>query len=150
MSTETAPPVTEPEAPSPSASLLDRILSKFSPAPDQSFELATARAELSEASAALVDAAAKINDLSTQIETMKAEHAAALETAKAEARIEGEQSATAQMLKDNGPEPLPHQEEVEGAPSTHTAKWNALRAAGKHAEAGEYYSKHKSAIFQGA
>lgn len=127
-------------------------------------ELATTQAELFEAQGAIVDAVAKITEAEARaseavaaLATAKAEHAAEVEGLKAAhiaaleaAKIEGEQSATAQMLKDNGPEPLPHQEEVEGAPSTHTAKWNALRAAGKHAEAGEYYSKHKSAIFQGA
>jgi len=146
------------ETPEAKPSFLDRIVASIT------VDTPAIKAELAEAQNAIVDAVAKIADAearaseavaalatakaehAAEVEGLKVAHAAALEAAK----IEGEQSATAQMLKDNGPEPLPHQEEVEGAPSTHTAKWNALRAAGKHAEAGEYYSKHKSAIFQGA
>lgn len=156
------------ETPEAKPSILDSILAKIGGGADVKAELETAKAELSEAQAALVDAVAKITEaenraseavaaLATakaehqaELEKIKAEHAAALEAATASARIEGEQTATAQMLKGNSPEPMPHQETVEGAASTHTAQWNALRAAGKHAEAGEYYSKHHRSIFLGA
>jgi len=38
---------------------------------------------------------------------------------------------------------------VEGAAETHTAKYNALRAQGKYAEAGEYRKAHLNEIFKG-
>ena len=54
-----------------------------------------------------------------------------------------------EVLDTSAPEALPHAETVEGAELTHTAKYNALRAAGKYAEAGEYRKAHKSEIFKG-
>jgi ATP-dependent Clp protease protease subunit len=162
--------IMEENTPAPKAGLLDTILAKLGGGAEalaaKDSEIATLRAEASEASAALVDAAAKITEAKAEaeaaraeataaqaalaakdaeIEAIKAEHVAALEAAK----IEGGQEAVKEVLETSAPEALPHAETVEGAVSTHTAKYNALRAAGKHAEAGEYRKAHKLAILKG-
>jgi len=73
------------------------------------------------------------------------EHAAELEAAK----IQAGQAAVMEVLETSAPEALPHVETVEGAAETHTAKYNALRAQGKYAEAGEYRKAHLNEIFKG-
>jgi ATP-dependent Clp protease, protease subunit len=145
------------ETPEAKPSLLDRLVAKIT------VDTSAIQAELAEAQAGLIDAAAKITEAESRaseavaaLATAQAEHAAAIEALKAEhlaaleaAKIEGGQAIVAEVLKGSAPEALPHVETVEGAESTHTAKWNALRAAGKHDEAGAYYAIHKIAIFKG-
>jgi ATP-dependent Clp protease protease subunit len=146
--------------PAPKAGILEGIMAKLSGENVAGLrsELETARAELVDASAALVDAAAQIATAKAETETVRAALVAkdaeiqAIEAkhidALAAARIEGAQEATAQMLKANASEPLPHVE-PEGETGTATEKWNALRAEGKYAEAGAHYAKHKTAILKG-
>ena len=135
-------------------SLLDRLIAKISVNPSEAI-----KAELSEAQAALVDAVAKMSEATAraeaaeakaseavaQIEALKVEHAAELEAAK----IQAGQAAVLEVLETSAPEALPHVETVEGAAETHTAKYNALRAQGKYAEAGEYRKAHLNEIFKG-
>lgn len=142
-------------------SFLDRLVATIK------VDSSAIQAELSEAQSALVDAVAKIADAEAraseavaalasakaehqaEMEKIKAEHAAAITAAVEAAKIEAAQETTAQMLKENAPEALPHAETVEGAASTHTATWNALRAAGDYTKAGEYYSKYHKSILIG-
>lgn len=148
-------------------SLLDRLVAKITVKPDETAEvraaldIAAAQAqELNEAlgksNSSLLDALARCNALmadavareashSSAIEALKAEHAAELEAAK----IQAGQAAVLEVLETSAPEALPHVETVEGAAETHTAKYNALRAQGKYAEAGEYRKAHLNAIFKG-
>lgn len=142
------------ETPEAKPSLLDRLVAKITVNPSEAI-----KAELETASAALVDAVAKISEATAraeaaeakaseavaQIEALKAEHVAALEAAK----IEAGQAAVLEVLETSSPEALPHVETVEGAAETHTAKYNALRAQGKYAEAGEYRKAHITEIFKG-
>lgn len=144
------------ETPEAKPSLLDRLVAKITVNPNEIVEV---RAALETASAALVDAVAKISDATAraeaaeakaseaaaQIEALKAEHTAALEAAK----IEAGQAAVLEVLETSASEALPHVETVEGAAETHTAKYNALRAKGKYAEAGEYRKAHITEIFKG-
>jgi len=140
-------------------SFLDKFLAKFDGGADARAELVGAKADLETASAALVDAVAKISEATAraeaaeakaseavaQIEALKVEHAAELEAAK----IQAGQAAVMEVLETSAPEALPHVETVEGAAETHTAKYNALRAQGKYAEAGEYRKAHLNEIFKG-
>lgn len=144
-------------------SLLDSILAKIGGGSEIKAELETARSEvkalsdaLDSSNASLLESALKINEFgmklvereaahTASIEALKAEHAAALEAAK----IEAGQAAVLEVLETSAPEALPHVETVEGAAETHTAKYNALRAQGKYAEAGEYRKAHLDAIFKG-
>lgn len=142
------------ETPEAKPSLLDRLVAKITVNPSEAI-----KAELETASAALVDAVAKISEATAraeaaeakaseavaQIEALKSEHVAALEAAK----IEAGQAAVLEVLETSSPEALPHVETVEGAAETHTAKYNALRAQGKYAEAGEYRKAHITEIFKG-
>lgn len=148
--------------PAPKAGLIDTILAKIGGGSEamaaKESELATVRAEVAEAQAALVDAVAKVAEAQAEAQEARAALAAKDEEIKAieakhvealaAARIEGAQEATAQMLKANASEPLPHVE-PEGETGTATEKWNALRAAGKYAEAGAHYAQHKTAILKG-
>ena len=144
----------------PKPSLLDRMLAALTPSAPTA-ELDTIRAELTEASGALVDAVAKLSEANAtleaertahaaSVEALTAEHAAALSSAVEAAKIEGAQSATAQMLQANSPAPLPHVELEAGEPTgTATERWNALRAAGRYEEAGNVYAEHHTAILKG-
>ena len=127
-------------------SLLERMVAKFT------VDTSAVTAQLDEAVAALADASAKLVNAEARavaaeatIESMKAEHAAAIAAAK----VEGAQEFAAQNLQSSAPEPLPHVEENTEAFSTHSAKWDALRASGDFKAAGEYYSKHKNLILEG-
>lgn len=140
--------------------LFDRLLAKLAPT-DRTAELETARAELIEAEGALIDASAKLTEANAALETERTAHAAAIAAKDAEhlaaltaaveaAKIEGAQNATAQMLKGNSPEPLPHAEPGEGElTGSATERWNALRAAGRYEEAGQVWAKHKTQILKG-
>lgn len=138
-------------------SLLDRLVARIT------VDTTAVQAELSEASAALADAVAKLADAEGRataadaraneaVATLEAErtaHTAALAEAVAAAKIEGAQEFAAQNLKASAPEGLPHVEEGMETFTTHSAKWDELRAAGKYEQAGEYYSKHKNSILRG-
>lgn len=135
-------------------SLLDRLVAKITANPNEAI-----KAELETASAALVDAVAKISEATARAEAaeahvavlladqiaLNAAHIAALE----EAKIKAGQAAVLEVLETSAPEALPHVETVEGAAETHTAKFNALRAKGLYAEAGEYRKAHINEIFRG-
>lgn len=156
------------ETPEAKPSILDSILAKIGGGAEVRAELEAAKAELSEAQAALIDAAAKITESearaseavaaletanaahSAELEALTASHATALEAAKAEARIEGEQTAAARMLQGNAPEGLPHLEPADEAVGSKSAHWLNLKKEGKHAEAGTFYAQYKTAILQGA
>lgn len=140
----------------PKPSLFDRLVAVVKPSPEMKAELDTARAELTEATAALADAAAKIAAVEAEkavlivahgeeIAKLKADH----ETAISAARIDAAQEATAQMLKVNGPEPLPHVEPVGEPGGTATERWNALRAQGRYEEAGKLLSENREKIIRG-
>jgi ATP-dependent Clp protease, protease subunit len=145
------------ETPEAKPSFLDRIVASIT------VDTSAIKAELAEAQNAIVDAVAKIADAearaseavaalatakaehTAEVEALKVAHVAALEAAK----IEGGQEAVKEVLEASAPEALPHAETVEGAEASHTAKYNALRAAGKYAEAGVYRKAHKLAILKG-
>lgn len=150
------------ETPEAKPSFLDRLAAVIK------VDTSAIQAELAEAQSALVDAVAKITEsearasdavaaLATakaehaaELEALSASHATTLEAAKAEARIEGEQTAAARMLQGNAPEGLPHLEPADEAVGSKSAHWLNLKKEGKHEEAGAFYTKHKTAIFQGA
>lgn len=131
--------------------LFDRLVARIT------VDATAVQAELTEAVTALADAAAKVTALeaektalaaahATEIEAMKAEHIKALEDAK----IQGAQEFAAKGLIGNAPQALPHVETPdEEAHTTHTAKWNALRASGDYEAAGAYYTKHENDILRG-
>ena len=145
------------ETPEAKPSFLDRIVASIT------VDTSAIKAELAEAQSAIVDAVAKIADAearaseavaalatakaehAAEVEGLKAAHAAALEAAK----IEGEQSATAQMLRANGPEPLPQVEPATEAAGTKSEQWLSLYNQGKHAEAAEFRRLNLKAIQRG-
>lgn len=123
---------------------------------EASAALESLRTEHAEASAALVDAAAKLGAKDEEIKAMAASHAdeiARLTAAHAEAleaaRIEGEQTATAQMLKANAPPPLSHSEPDPEQPGTKSEQWMKLYNAGKFDEAAEFRRANLNAIQRG-
>ena len=65
------------------------------------------------------------------------------------ARIEGEQTATAQMLKANAPPPLSHNEPDPEQPGTKSEQWMKLYNAGKFDEAAEFRRANLNAIQRG-
>lgn len=144
--------------------LLDRIMSRVKPGADVVAQLDALRGEHEQTVVALADAVAKVTEAeakavaleaektalatahAAEIEAMKAEHVKALEDAK----IQGAQEFAAKGLIGNAPQALPHVETPdEEAHTTHTAKWNALRASGDYEAAGAYYSKHENDILRG-
>lgn len=140
----------------PKPSLFDRLVAVVKPSPEMKAELEGIRAQLTEATAALADAAAKVTAIEAEKAALASSHAEEVaklkadhEAAIAAAKVEAAQEVTAQMLAANGPAPLAHVEPTGEVEPTHTEKWNALRAEGKHAEAGEYYAKHRRSIYKG-
>lgn len=129
--------------------LLDRMLAKVTGTEQ-------IRADLTRAESALTEAVAKIGALEARaiaaesaLAEATAAHSAALTDAVASAKIEGAQEFAAQNLKASAPEALPHVEESTEAFTTHSAKWEALRASGDYAAAGTYYAAHKQLILEG-
>lgn len=147
------------EVTEPKTGLLDRIMSAMPGGADrakmQALEAENAQmvATVTEAVAKLQDAEARLADATAkhaqEIESMKAAHAANLETEVAAAKIKGGQEFAAQWSKGNSPDPLPHVETVEEQTTTHSAKWAALYEAGKYEEAAEYHKAHKTEILKG-
>ena len=144
--------------------LLDRIMSRVKPGADVVAKLEALQSEHDQTIVALADAVAKVTEaeaksaaLEAEKTTLVASHAqeiAALNEAHAkaleDAKIQGAQEFAAKGLVGNAPRPLPHVETPdEEAHTTHTAKWNALRASGDYAAAGEYYDKHETDILRG-
>ena len=129
--------------------LLDRMLAKVTGTETIKAELAKAEGALTEAVGRIESAEARATSAEAALEAAKVEHAAALSAAVAAAKIEGAQEFAAQNLMASAPEPLPHVEESTEAFTTHSAKWDALRASGDFTAAGEYYSKHKNLILEG-
>lgn len=131
----------------PKAGLLDTIMAKLGGNAEavaaKDTEIASIRAELTTASAALIDAAAKITEAQAalvakdaEIETMKADHAAAL--------VKAEQEAVAKVLAGSAPAPLSHAEPdpSEGA----LERYNRLHAEGKKVEAFAFYEANQTEI----
>ena len=139
MSTE------NPEAPG----LLDRMMAKLTGTESIKAELALAESALVDATARIASSEARATTAEAALAAAKAEHAAALESAVAAARIEGEQAATKALMQGGAPSPIPHVEESTEAFTTHTAKWDALRASGDYKAAGEYRRAHETAILEG-
>lgn len=135
--------------PNTEPSLVERMLAKVTGTTEIKAELAKAEGALSEAVAKLADAEGRANEAVAALEAERTAHAAALAEAVAAAKIEGAQEFAAQNLKASAPEGLPHVEEGMETFTTHSAKWDELRAAGKYEQAGEYYSKHKNSILRG-
>lgn len=135
MSTET------PEAPG----LLDRMMAKLTGTEQVRAELAQADALLADAVCRLSAAEARATTAEAALETAKAEHAAALEAA----RIEGAQANQRANLQGAAPAPLAHVEENTETATTHSAKWDALRASGDHEAAGKYLAAHRLEILEG-
>lgn len=140
--------------PTPKAGLLETIMAKIGGSSEalaaKESEIATIRAELTEASAALVDAAAKLAEAKAEtetarsalsakdaeIETIKADHAAAL--------VKAEQDAVAKVLAGSAPAPLSHAEpDPSEAP---LERYNRLHAEGKKAEAFAFYEANGTEI----
>lgn len=140
MSTE------NPEAPG----LLDRMMAKLTGTEQMRAELAQAEAALVDATARISAAEARATTAEAALAAAKAEHVAALESAVAAARIEGAQENQKQVLKAAAPNPVPHVEESTESFTTHSAKWDALRASGDHAAAGKYFEAHRNQILAGA
>lgn len=129
----------------PEPSLLDRMMAKLTGTEQMRADLAKMETALAESVQRTMQAESDRDSARAELETTKAAHVAALEGA----RIEGAQANEAARLKGSAPDPLAHVEEDLEATTTHTAHWDALRAAGKHTEAGEYKSKHRTAILEG-
>lgn len=142
--------------PNTEPSLVERMLAKVTGTTEIKAELAKAEGALSEAVAKIADAEgrataaeARASEAVAALEAANATHAVALAEAVAAAKIEGAQEFAAQTLKVSAPEGLPHVEENSEQLSTHSAKWDALRAAGDHKAAGEYLAKHRDLILEG-
>lgn len=147
------------------AGLLDRLVAMVTVKADPeiiakldeaSAALESLRTEHAEASAALVDAAAKLGAKDEEIKALAASHSdeiarltAAHTEAIAAARIEGEQTATAQMLTANAPPPLSHSEPDPEQPGTKSEQWMKLYNAGKFDEAAEFRRANLNAIQRG-
>lgn len=129
--------------------LLDRMLSKVTGTDQIRADLTKAESALAEAVARIESAEARAVAAESALESAKTEHSAALVAAVATAKIEGAQEFAAQNLKASAPEALPHVEESTEAFTTHSAKWEALRASGDFKSAGEYYAKHHTEILEG-
>ena len=146
------------------AQVVAQVMNLIKPSSDVVAQLDALRGEHEQTVVALADAVAKVTEAeakaaaleaektalatahATEIEAMKAEHVKALEDAK----IQGAQEFAAKGLIGNAPQALPHVETPdEEAHTTHTAKWNALRASGDYDAAGAYYSKHENDILRG-
>lgn len=140
MSTE------NPEAPG----LLDRMMAKLTGTEQMRTELAQAEAALVDATARISAAEARATTAEAALAAAKAEHVAALESAIAAARIDGAQENQKQVLKAAAPNPVPHVEEPTEVFTTHSAKWDSLRASGDHAAAGKYFEAHRNQILAGA
>lgn len=140
MSTE------NPEAPG----LLDRMMAKLTGTEQMRAELAQAEATLVDATARISAAEARATIAEAALAAAKAEHVAALESAVAAARIEGAQENQKQVLKAAAPNPVPHVEESTESFTTHSAKWDSLRASGDHAAAGKCFEAHRNQILAGA
>lgn len=138
---------TEPnEAPG----LLDRMMAKLTGTEQMRADLAQAEGALIDATARITSAEARATTAETALAAAQVEHAAALESAIAAARIEGAQENQRQVLKAAAPNPVPHVEESTETFATHSAKWDSLRASGDHVAAGKYYEAHRNQILAGA
>lgn len=135
----------EPEAPG----LLDRMMAKLTGTEQMRAELAQAETALTESVNRISLVEARATTAEAALAAAQAEHSAALESAVSAARIEGAQEAAKQIMQGSAPAPIPHVEESTEAFTTHSAKWDALRASGDYTAAGEYYSKHKTLILEG-
>ena len=129
--------------------LLERMLGKLTGAETMKADITRLESALTEAVGRVSSAEARATELAAALESAQAAHVVALAEAVATAKIEGAQEFAAQNLKASAPEALPHVEENVEAFSTHSAKWDALRASGDFTAAGEYYAKHKSLILEG-
>lgn len=130
-----------PEAPG----LLDRMMAKLTGTEQVRAELAQAEAALAESVGRISAAEARATTAEAALEAAKAEHVAALEAA----RIEGAQANQKANLQGAAPAPLAHVEENTETATTHSAKWDALRAAGDHEAAGKYLAAHRNQILAG-
>lgn len=138
---------TEPnEAPG----LLDRMMAKLTGTEQMRADLAQAEGALIDATARITSAEARATTAEAALAAAQVEHAAALESAIAAARIEGAQENQRQVLKAAAPNPVPHVEESTETFATHSAKWDSLRASGDHVAAGKYYEAHRNQILAGA
>lgn len=143
--------VTQMSTENPEATgLLDRMMAKLTGTEQMRAELAQAEAALVDATARISAAEARATTAESALAAAKAEHVAALESAVAAARIEGAQENQKQVLKAAAPNPVPHVEESTEAFTTHSAKWDALRASGDHSAAGKYFEAHRNQILAGA
>lgn len=138
---------TEPnEAPG----LLDRMMAKLTGTEQMRADLAQAEGALIDATARITSAEARATTAEAALAAAQVEHAAALESAIASARIEGAQENQRQVLKAAAPNPVPHVEESTETFATHSAKWDSMRASGDHVAAGKYYEAHRNQILAGA
>lgn len=143
--------------PNTEPSLVERMLAKVTGTTEIKAELAKAEGALSEAVAKIADAEgrataaeARASEAVAAIEAANAAHAVALAEAVAAAKIEGAQEFAVHNLKASAPDGLPHVEEGDlGAFTTHTAREQALRNAGRLKEAAAYWATHKKEIFAG-
>jgi len=129
--------------------LLERMLGKLTGTETMKADIIRLESALTESVGRLSAAEARASEAVAALASAQEANAVALAEAVAAAKIEGAQEFAAQSLKANSPEPLPHVEENAEAFSTHSAKWDALRASGDFSAAGEYYSKHKNLILEG-
>lgn len=143
--------------PNTEPSLVERMLAKVTGTTEIKAELAKAEGALSEAVAKIADAEgrataaeARASEAVAALEAANAAHAVALAEAVAAAKIEGAQGFAVHNLKASAPDGLPHVEEGDlGAFTTHTAREQALRNAGRLEEAAAYWATHKKEIFAG-
>lgn len=136
---------------------IEKMLAKFTGTTEIKAELAKAEGALTEAVAKLADAEARAtaaeartSEAVAALEAANAAHAVALTEAVAAAKIEGGQEFAVHNLMASAPDGLPHVEEGDlGAFTTHTAREQALRNAGRLEEAAAYWATHKKEIFAG-
>lgn len=152
-----APQEAKMPTPENEPSLLERMLAKVNGTSEIKADLAKAEGALSEAVAKIADAEgrataaeARAAEAVAALEAANTAHALALTEAVAAAKIEGAQEFAAHNLKASAPDGMSHVEEGDLETfTTHTAKEQALREAGRLEEAAAYWSIHKKEIFAG-